>query len=69
MLLYARKETEEKFEQLVAKLGVNDPEKHNAETRKRGDVTLKKYGEIPLLKRQQGFVCCRNNEGRLFFGD
>lgn len=66
LLLYVREESAEKFEQLVAKLGGNDPEKHNAEARKRGDVTLKKYREMPLEKRHQGIVCCRNNEGRLF---
>ncbi|KAF8674443.1 hypothetical protein HU200_048277 [Digitaria exilis] len=59
----AREKSAEKFEQLVAKLGGNDPEKHNAEARKRGDVTLKKYREMPLEKRHQGIVCCRNNEG------
>nr|CAB3493514.1 unnamed protein product [Digitaria exilis] len=58
-----KEESAEKFEQLVANLGGNDPEKHNAEARKRGDVTLKKYREMPLEKRHQGIVCCRNNEG------
>jgi serine/threonine-protein kinase PRP4 len=66
VLLYVREETEEKFEQLVSKLGGNVPEKHKAEARKRADVTLKKYSEIQLQKQQLEIVRCSNNEGSLF---
>ncbi|PUZ37392.1 hypothetical protein GQ55_9G115400 [Panicum hallii var. hallii] len=59
----SREETEEKFEQLVSKLGGNVPEKHKAEARKRADVTLKKYSEIQLQKQQLEIVRCSNNEG------
>ncbi|XP_022678613.1 serine/threonine-protein kinase prp4 isoform X2 [Setaria italica] len=59
----SREETEEKFEQLVPKLGGNDREKHKAEARKRADVTPTKYGEIQLQKQQQEIVHCSNNEG------